>query len=1301
MNPSRLLISLFLLALFVTPAVGEADFAWERQGKRARLEILASDNGERDVDQRVMIALPPAGDWSVAELRIDGLAVSSKSHVALSEPFIYRRVRSGQLLFLPPAKDWLGATIEIEFEGSYPAKTAVPSDPLLEGIHLNSEDIRLRANAQTERSGRAGDELFDGSGKWIRINITESGVYRLSYNKLWQAGVDPATDTSTFRLFGTGGASQPFRIGMPGGSWERGWEFSEIPLQVIGGDSFGSDTKLLAYLPGLDGWSSESEPGADWESYRRNYYAPWATYYLTWDGDPGARITDLVATPSGGDPIVDSVPARIHRERNYEYSNRYLHEDGWAWHYFFSSTSPETWFDRFPLISPDAGSPFRLRVGYDAPRSGSDFPAGPHQLRAYLRNESVPSSPDAAHLLFEESFSIASGTSQAILEGSRLLPAEMEDAETGRFSLELPKEGPPLSMVKDFGYLLWYEVYYETHTRTRNSAPLELHVPADQARAEIPISGWSAEPEIWDVTDPLAPLRLTGGEYNAGTMTVSLATPARRHLRCFDTTASAGMKIPDRVQAANPKLLRNDDGMPHMIIVYYDAFGNQARRLAEWRSAHFPGGITGEIETVAIGDIYANFSSGMQDPAALRNFIKYRYETLGSRLSYVLLLGDADSDYRNFLSRETVGDGSNCLVPAVSDRFRAELAPNGTTTDHYTTDDYAACMDIEDDDFRRSVPDVAMGRLPAASGAAATQMVDMVIDYDSKSAPGLWKNRITIAADDNALKCDWENHGDRIPHTGQAEILVHSAFPTDLDLKKIYLCNYDCDFGGFKPTAQRDLFEQLEAGTLIFNYIGHGGNDVLADEQLLLTSRLFSLRNDDRRFMFVSASCNVGEHDDPSNVSMSETMIGMEDGGAIATMASSALSQAFFNNILNKNFLVGLFPDLSLHESQAIGLALLQSKVRTQLVDMSGNVGAQNERYSILGDPSLRLSCPELSVEFDAAGSDTLRIGETVSLSGRITRGGIFAPDFNGEILLSVWASADTTGCDWGDDNHWDFNLPGPEIFRGSIAVADGRFTTPSFFVPGLPETYLGGYGRVRAFAIGREEAVGNMDRLQVETGILPADDTPPQVQLSLAGGATTAAPGMELSVHAESESGINLIGTHPRNSTFIEFVEAGLIENLTERFEYETGSASVGAARSLLPDGLPDGINTIVASVADNLGNVSRDTLRVEMFEEGRADLRGVQPFPNPFDGRVAITFEVTQAATVDCVVYTLSGRRVRSLHLDCPAAGRYAFDWDGRDGAGDEVANGTYLYRMVAIYDGNESRRREESGAIVRMRD
>ncbi len=1292
-TPALVLLLLCLVALPVFAASDGVDWNESARGGRLLLDadLLDLASGE-PLD--LVFALPATGGWRATSLTIDGRNAELDTHLLMSDPGRYRGRRIARLLFTPPAGDWSRAEVDLLFDAATTMTRVDSEDPLLRGLTVNGlpEERERAADAAREDS-----DFFDGSGRWLRLDVKRSGLYRLNYSDLLAAGLSPGMDTGSFRLLGTGGTVQPFRSDQ-GGSYRADWTPEEMPLLVKGGTSLVADTELLFYLPGADGFLDEFEAGADFEAYRRHPYSNWSTYYLTWGGVPGLRIDGIDGTPLGGETVLATLPGRVHREKNREYSSKYLYEDGWAWSEFWS---PGNLDDEFIIGAAAAGETVRLLVGYDSPIS--DY--SPHHVEAYLTL--ADSSFADNEPLVDEIFNHNNPLTQVVLEGEGPLPAEFEGERTARFPFRLPGDA---GFETDYGYFLWYEIYYSMRPVSDASRPLELHLPTGQARAEITASGWSHRPEVWDLSDPALPVLVTGGVWAGDGLRLGLDTVTRRRLMLVDPEAGINYKRPDRVLAVNPTPLRNDEGYPQMIVVTFDGklsdpadsgFLDDAERFADWRRSHFPLTGSGEVEVVGISDIYANFGGGMQDLAALRNFLRYRFDAPGSRLGYVLFLGDTTTDYRNNLGRIVLGDVSNVLVPALSSRFLTEQAAY-----HYTTDDYFAYMDDEDDSLRVAIPDLAIGRLPAGDAQTAERMVDMVIEYERDSARDTWRNRIVLATDDYTKNCMSD---DSIDHTAQAENLVQLAIPPEMDIHKIYMCEWDCDYSGFKPEAQSMLFSTLDEGVLIFNYVGHGGNDVLSDEQLLLSNRLPSLVNDDRRFLFVSASCNVGKFDDPTGTSMSEEMISLPQGGAIGTMASSALSSAIFNNYLNRNFLQELFPDRLPAGGTPIGLALLRAKVRIQQVDYSYGQGPNNERYSILGDPSLRLLAPELQLSFDPGRADTLRVGGSMALTGKVLRNGLLAAGFNGELDLSVRASADTSG-HWRYVSysetpiHTDYHLLGPEIFRGRIAVTDGHFSSPAFFVPGLPDSALGRYGRIRAFANcpgTGELTVGVLDSIAVQPGVLPADDTPPEVILSLAGGAMNGTPGMSFSVRAKASSGINLVGSHPQNAIFVEYVESGQVQNLTADFLYDLNSATDGSAESSLPAGLPQGLNTLVASVADNLGNVGRDTLRVTIFEEGRADLQAVQPFPNPFQERCAISFELTAPARVVCDIYTITGRRIRTLEMDCPEAGRWALDWDGRDGLGDQVANGTYLYELEAVYNDNSSRRRERSGALVRMRD
>ncbi|MBD3163095.1 MAG: T9SS type A sorting domain-containing protein [Candidatus Eisenbacteria bacterium] len=147
-------------------------------------------------------------------------------------------------------------------------------------------------------------------------------------------------------------------------------------------------------------------------------------------------------------------------------------------------------------------------------------------------------------------------------------------------------------------------------------------------------------------------------------------------------------------------------------------------------------------------------------------------------------------------------------------------------------------------------------------------------------------------------------------------------------------------------------------------------------------------------------------------------------------------------------------------------------------------------------------------------------------------------------------------------------------------------------------------------------------------------------------------------------------------------------------------------AIRRALPDGgrvvfLATCFNGIRADDPDpNNRRVVLDRVLAWLLEGQPSGLAVGQPqadplvgtaFPNPSSGETRVGFDVPARAAgrpVRAVVFDATGRRVRALR-DTPAeAGSHTILWDGRDGAGRDMAPGVYLLR-VEIAGGVETRK------------
>jgi len=82
-----------------------------------------------------------------------------------------------------------------------------------------------------------------------------------------------------------------------------------------------------------------------------------------------------------------------------------------------------------------------------------------------------------------------------------------------------------------------------------------------------------------------------------------------------------------------------------------------------------------------------------------------------------------------------------------------------------------------------------------------------------------------------------------------------------------------------------------------------------------------------------------------------------------------------------------------------------------------------------------------------------------------------------------------------------------------------------------------------------------------------------------------------------------------------------------------------------------------------------------------------------NPFRATTGLTFDLAEPVDVVLDIYDLTGRHTRRLGGTALVAGAQRIDWDGRDGAGQPVAAGVYVYRL-------STGSTQHQGKLVRLR-
>jgi hypothetical protein len=142
----------------------------------------------------------------------------------------------------------------------------------------------------------------------------------------------------------------------------------------------------------------------------------------------------------------------------------------------------------------------------------------------------------------------------------------------------------------------------------------------------------------------------------------------------------------------------------------------------------------------------------------------------------------------------------------------------------------------------------------------AEEMVNKVIEYHDIKSYGSWRNNFVIISDDSDQTSDANLQR-------QNQLADKITTQTLFNINKIILDSYvqEASAGGFRyPKARTDLFDAFEKGALVFNYLGHGGEDGLSAERIWEKSDGQNLSNQYKYPLFITITCEFSRFDNPS-----------------------------------------------------------------------------------------------------------------------------------------------------------------------------------------------------------------------------------------------------------------------------------------------------------------------------------------------------------------------------------------------------------------------------------------------------
>ncbi len=1086
-------------------------------------------------------------------------------------------------------------------------------------------------------------------GEIFKIAVNKSGIYTLDAN-FFQENLGTSTseiDPNKIQIFSNGGGTTPSLNSEP-----RFIDPEELAIFVSGaGDgSFDNGDAVYFYAPGPENIKWELDPeiwSIDQPLQQINIYDTQNYFYLKLNQNDGKRIQEKNSV--GNAEEIYTSTHKIHKHEtdleNLLGSSGSTQGSGKRWFgEAFANEWEQDFSGSFRNVSPKAGSSVLINAVF-AGRSDNVTTVsfninGQNYNRSIFATDIGDVEDPYAHIAaFEDELEIGNSPSISVTYN----PSESTDE----------------------GWLDYIQLISEEEFKNENNELL-MHLDSkNQSVAGLNTSQFSGK-QLWDVTDFESPVNCLPANEVYAFNTDGIV----KQFRLFDINGN--FEVPSfigQVENQNLKDIKDID----FAIVYHKDFEEAANLLAEHRRNHDPL----RVQTVEISQIYNEFSSGRQDPTALRDFARYLYLNTES-FKYLLLFGDATYDYRGIVQDIP----KNNFVPTF------ETDESLDPIDAFPYDDYFALLDSSEGVGVRGTLDIAVGRIPVKTNQEGLDVVNKIIHYETGTEEfGDWKLNVCFSADD-------EDTNTHIDDADEIAVTVNDSFPL-FNQRKVYFDAFvqESTPGGERyPEAKSKIAELVDKGLLIYNYLGHGGPRGLAQERVLLAEDVRNWTNYDRLPLIITATCSFTGYDDPAIITAGEEAILNPDGGAIALFTTTRavfasqnarLTQSVFDNVFKKE--VGDYLRLG---------DIIQKAKNTE-------TNSQNVRkFSLIGDPTLRLGAPQHNVVIDEINGlpvdtlniDTLSALETVRLKGHVEDdGGQTLNGFNGIVSITLFdkVTQAKTLANNERSNVRSFDVQNNILFKGKATLNAGQFEV-EFLIP-KEINFNYGPGRLSLYATdGMGEEAGGVNNNIIIGGssnVDITDDIGPQMEIFMndesfvSGGITNLTP--RLIVNLEDDFGINISSTSIGHdiTAVIDDDESQEIK-LNDWYESEVDNFKKGQVSYPL-NGLEPGVHTIRIKAWDICNNSTEKELEFRVVDKDQDQLEQLLNYPNPFTTSTNFSFEhslVDASLDINVSIYTLSGKLVKSIQTNRFAEGFRIDDihWDGRDDYGSSLARGVYLYKI-----------------------
>ncbi|MFT4062430.1 MAG: type IX secretion system sortase PorU [Edaphocola sp.] len=1083
------------------------------------------------------------------------------------------------------------------------------------------------------------------SGTWYKIAVPSRGIYKIDYSFLQDLGLNPgAINPANIRLYGNGGTVIPEEADSM-----QADDLIENAIYVSSsGSTFGSGDYVLFYANGPTRWDKDSANGRF--THVSNYYEDQSYYFLNFDLGAGKRIATEQATGTAAMTVSTYNDYALIDKDTYNIGGQ-----GKVW-----------WGNRMNSIN---SSSWTQNISVDLGQIADTV-----HFETYIGSVNESSSSIAVKLnstvLQTSYFTLSAGSDYAIKPATIVA-----DLLPGSASFNINYQYTPGGT--GAGYVDYLEFNYKRpltlsgQVTFRNWATAAL---ASGQNAAYVIQGSS--PTVWDVTDPLTPVALTGTA-GSGSYTVVRPGNSLREFAAFDGTQ---FLTPTKIgQVANQDL--HGLSQVDLLVISPAQFISTANEIADYHRQE--DGIS--VAVAVIDEIYNEFSSGSRDIAGIRNFIKMFYDRAtdeSDMIKNVLFVGAASYDYKDRLSNNTN------YVPTF--QTYESVYYNGA----YSSDDFFAMLDQGDNvNNSSSLVDIGTGRIPVIDTAEANIALNKIKTYNSAAAYGAWRNVVAFVADDH----DGAEENSSMNHLDDCETINSFFYSSDdvFNVNKIYADAYtqqSTPGGGRYPAVNTAIDNQMYNGCLLMSYSGHGGPTRWAHEGILTADDYGNWTNGTKLPVMVTATCDFGRFDDPGERSAGVKIALSKNGGAIAMVTTTQLVYQSQNTAIASFYVKRQFTKTN-GAYPTLGQALAAAK------NAYASGGTNNHKYVVLGDPALYLAIPNNQVATQklamlqdgiATETDTVKALGVYELTGVVTdANGATLTTFNGTVDVTIYdkmKSVQTVNTESGVTP--SFKVQNNIVAQVQGTVANGVFTVT--FIAPKDINYDYGYGKISYYAYSDSDdaagydttiTIGDYNRDAAEDNEGPAVKPYIDDNKFRDGGVTGPSP--LLYVELYDDNGINVSGNslgHDLVAILDEDLQNPYVMNSyyqTAQNDYRNGTVSFPFYD------LAEGKHTLRVKAWDVYNNSGEGVVNFEVRKKESGVIGSLYCYPNPVTNGTRFVFQHNQEneeMDVNIEVYTATGVIVKNIQQSLTTTGnRTEIYWDGKGNNGVPLVKGVYFYRLT----------------------